>query len=123
MSKKKEKILKWVICTLITLFFAAIGWIVAASWNASGIVSDVRANTVAADENKETIKEVKREVTLKIDANSTAINETKTDAVGLKKDIERLDEKMDDLNLSQTKLRTEQQAAFQEILKRLPEND
>jgi len=48
---------------------------------------------------------------------------TREDTIGIKKDIDRLNEKVVEVNTSQEKLRSEQKEAFKEIFRRLPVND
>jgi len=43
------------------------------------------------------------------------------DTIGIKKDVERLNEKISEVKVGQEKLRQEQKEAFKEIFKRLPE--
>jgi hypothetical protein len=59
--------------------------------------------------------------------NSTRITSVEATAIinrestiGIKKDIERLNEKIGEVNVSQEALRSEQKEAFREIFKRLP---
>ena len=109
-GKKNGTIWKVIIGALVTLFLTALTFLLNTSWNAAGVVKDVEANTVAISETK---KEIKEEVKPVVTNNKDAV-------IGIKKDIERLDEKMVDFKTEQTALRTEQQKAFKEILQRLP---
>jgi len=104
--KKNGTIWKVIIAALTALLLSALCWI----WNAAGVVKDVEANTVAI---AATRNEIKEEVKPIVTNNKDAV-------IGIKKDIERLDEKMVEFNTSQKALRDEQQEAFKEILKRLP---
>ena len=46
---------------------------------------------------------------------------TRDDTIGIKKDIERLNEKVGEVKTGQEKLREEQKEAFKEIFRRLPQ--
>jgi len=109
-GKRNGTIWKVAIGALVTLFLTALTFLLNTSWNAAGVVKDVEANTVAISETK---KEIKEEVKPVVTNNKDAV-------IGIKKDIERLDEKMVDFKTEQTALRTEQREAFKEILQRLP---
>ena len=95
---------------LVTLFVAALTFLLNTSWKAAGIVKDVEANTGAV---QETRAEIKTEIKPKVTANTETL-------IGMKKDIEQLNSTMVELNTAYNALRTEQQTAFKEILKRLP---
>ena len=109
-AKRNGAIWKVVIGASVTLFVAALTFIINASWKAAGVVKDVEANTFDIVETK---TEIKEEIRPNIVGNRESV-------IGIKKDIERLDGKMIEFNTSQQAMRTEQQKAFKEILERLP---
>jgi len=115
--KNNGTLMKDIIGALTAFLLAAVIWI----WNAAGVVKDVKANESLTLENKKNIKETKKELITKIDANSISINKIQTDFIGVQKDIYRLNEKMGELSTEQQMMRYEQRKSFKEILDRLPE--
>jgi len=74
-------LMKVTIGALTAFLLAAIVWI----WNAAGVVKDVQATQAQLAETK---SEMKEEIRPAITANRETV-------IGIKKDIERLDEKID----------------------------
>ena len=74
-------LMKVIIGALTAFLLAAIGWI----YNAGGVVKDVQATQTQIAETK---NELKEEIRPAITANRETV-------IGIKKDIERLDEKID----------------------------
>uniref|UniRef100_A0A6M3JD77 Uncharacterized protein n=1 Tax=viral metagenome TaxID=1070528 RepID=A0A6M3JD77_9ZZZZ len=95
---------------LVTLFVAALTFLLNTSWKAAEVVKDVETNRGAI---QETRAEIKVEIRPKIITNTETL-------IGMGKDIDQLDEKMDDLRMAQQAIQTEQNKAFKEILSRLP---
>jgi len=112
-AKRNGTIWKVIIGAFVTLFIAALTFLLNTSWKAAGIVKDVQANTGAI---QETRAEIKAEIKPKLTTNTETL-------IGVKKDIEQLDDKMIEFNKAQRAMRLEQNKAFEEILKRLPGGD
>lgn len=118
MAKRNGSIPKIIIGVVTFLLTSGLIVIIAWIWNASGYCKEIKTNTSKISEIKE---QVKKDIIPKMDANSMAV-------FGIQKDIERLNEKVSELNTGQdaikneqTVMRDEQRDAFREILKRLPQ--
>lgn len=102
---KNGSVWKWIAGALFTLLLASAVWI----WNAAGeaamVVSDVAA-----------VKEAVTELKPVAAGNRESI-------IGIGKDVERLNEKVGDLETSQKQMITEQRAAFGKVMERLPKNN
>jgi len=110
-AKGNGTVWKWIAGAMFTLLLASAVWIWNAAGEAAGVVLAVQANKESIAENKSDIREDVRPV---LSANKEAV-------IGIKKDIERLDEKVGRLDTAQREMITEQRAAFKEVMDRLPE--
>jgi len=113
MSKGNGTVWKWIAGALLTLLLASAVWIWNAAGEAAGVVKDVQANQEDIAETKTNIQEEVRPV---LSANKEAV-------IGIKKDIERLEEKVGRLDTAQREMITEQRAAFKAVMDRLPKNN
>ena len=86
-------LMKVVIGALTAFLLAAIVWI----WNAAGYVKDVQVSQIQIAEAK---SEIKDEIRPSITANRETV-------IGIKKDIERLDEKIDRNQKEQLSMQTQ----------------
>ena len=113
MAKGNGTVWKWIAGAMFTLLLASAAWIWNAGGEAADVVKDVQANTASIAENKSDIRADLRPIAT---ANKEAV-------IGIKKDIERLDEKVDRLDTAQREMITEQRAAFKAVMDRLPKNN
>jgi len=112
MAKGNGVVWKWIAGALLMLLLASVVWIWNAAGEAAGVIKDVQASQGEITETKAIIREEIRPV---MSANKEAV-------IGIKKDIERLDEKISRLDTAQQQMITEQRDAFKEVMDRLPKN-
>jgi len=99
---KNGTVWKWIAGALFTLLLASAVWI----WNAGGEAAVVIRDIAAV---KKEVAEVK-----------PIASGNKESIIGIGKDIERLDEKIGNLETAQTLMITEQRESFREVMSRLP---
>ena len=71
--------------------------------------------------NKDRIHEVEEAALIRLVSVETTATINREATIGIKKDIERLNEKVGEVKTNTEELQAEQKAAFREIFKRLPE--
>jgi len=109
---KNGTVWKWIAGALFTLLLASAVWTWKAGGEAATVVGDVRVNKKDIAENKSNIND---DLKPGIGANRESI-------IGIGKDIEQLQEKVGELKTVQTQMITEQRAAFEKVMERLPIN-
>jgi len=89
-------------------------WILTLAFAAGGLCMTIKAN-------RDRIIDVEQTATTRLNTVEATATVNRESTIGIKKDIERLNEKVRDVKTGQEKLRQEQRESFKEIFKRLPE--
>ena len=88
-------------------------WILTLAFAAGSLCMTIKSN-------RDRIEDVSKVTSARLASVEATATENREATIGIKKDIQRLNEKVGEVNISQEKLRSEQKEAFKEIFKRLP---
>ena len=89
-------------------------WILTLAFAAGGLCMTIKAN-------RDRIIDVEETATTRLNTVEATATVNREASIGIKKDVERLNEKVGEIKTGQEKLRIEQRESFKEIFKRLPE--
>ena len=89
-------------------------WILTLAFAAGGLCVTIKSN-------RDRIEDVSKVASARLASVKATATVNREATIGIKKDIERLNEKVGDVKTGQEALRKEQKEGFREIFKRLPE--
>ena len=89
-------------------------WILTLAFAAGGLCMTIKAN-------RDRIIDVEETATTRLNTAEATATVNREASIGIKKDVERLNEKVGEIKTGQEKLRIEQRESSKEIFKRLPE--